>query len=92
MDNPYAAELRILPRGECYTRCGSRTTRERVIPLPAPFGLSPETLAGVVTGLRAAVKQGPDYYLPGEPKCSSGTDPAESAGFGGDTGDSPFGI
>jgi hypothetical protein len=72
-DNPYARELRKLPRGVCFTRQGTTVKREHITPLPAPFGLSKMALSNLTSGLLRVVQQRPEYYTP-----ASGETPATS--------------
>jgi hypothetical protein len=92
-DNPYARELRSLARGECYVRRGNRVSRERIVPLPPPFGLSKPALAKLMPGLLKVVQQRPEYYSPdnGDDKPSGGQSPSPPEP-GPDTDDGPFAI
>ena len=92
-DNPYADELRNLPRGECYVRRGNQTSRERVFPLPAPFGASKSAAAIMVRAYFDAIKERSEYYSPNNdyeesPISDSPTPPDRKH----DDNDSPFGI
>jgi hypothetical protein len=92
LSNQYAAELRNLARGECFTRRGNRTSRERITPIPVPFGLSKETLVGVMNGQLSVVKQRPEYYSPDEPADHPPTEPSPPEGRPAETDDGPFGV
>jgi hypothetical protein len=90
-DNSYADDLRNLNRGECLVRRGSRTTRERITPLPDPFGLSKAALAKVMAGLLNVVKERAEYYSPsaGEEPSSASDSPSPPGGHH-NPADSPF--
>jgi hypothetical protein len=91
-DNPYAHELRNLSRGECYTRRGNANVRERIAPLPDPFGLSKPTLTKLMVGLLNVVQTRPEYYAPNNGESSlapeSPIPPEAKTG----TDDGPFSI
>jgi hypothetical protein len=91
-NNPYAAELRNLARGEYFVRRGTQTSRERFTPVPNPFGLSKETQNGVMEGLLQVVKQRPEYFSPDESIDRPPTAQLSSPNVDPESDDSPFGI
>jgi hypothetical protein len=93
-ENSYAKELRSLPVGECLVCRGNQVTRERIDPLPEPFGVAKSTLAQLMPGLLNVIKKRPEYYSPDggddvAPKSADSPPPAELT-QANDNG--PFGI
>ncbi len=91
-ENPYARELRELSRGECLTRRGNENIRERITPLPEPFGLSKTARVKLLDGLLKAVQQRPEYYSPGDVEQASPRQSPTPPDLNSEIDEGPFAI